>query len=805
MRRPQSKPAPEIPRVHPVPRKLQAEGLSPPLRALLALALIVCGLMASDRAWSASPTSPPAVFEPQVLMVRVNGVDAEEMLVALRDESGGYWLEAGDFQRLRLQLPGTRPHVQEGRSYFPLKAIEGISLDVDGARAQLNLSLPAAAFQGQQLHAESPEVVYPLAASTGLFLNYDVYADHARDAYNGSALVEMGLFSNYGVLMNSSVFRNYEGSGRHVRLDTAISRDFPSRLETLTLGDNFSDPASWGSALRFGGIRYARNFGIRPDLVTTPMLGVDGSAVVPSTVDVFVNNQQVMSQDVQAGPFTIDNLPPLTGAGNVNLVVRDAQGREVVLSQAFYSSALLLGAGLTQFSVAAGAIRENYALTSNDYGPTLASASIRRGLTNELTIEGHAEYLDGHAHAGGMQLAGLLGNVGIGTVTLAAGGDDDATGWMGGLGFERHGSRGSVGFAVYRASDGFRRAADPRLEQFRMRLRGIAQASWRFGALGTSMLAYARNEYQDGAGNQTFTLNHSAQLRYGSLNLSVSRTTGVSSVTQGFLTFSMMVGSRRSMEASAETLRGDTEDSSQLRASVTETAPVGAGHGWRVAASSDGDYNAWWLQRFDAAEVELQAASYAGTAGQSVTVRGGATLLGGMLRASRRIDSSFAVVDVGGIPGIPVFLENQLVAHTDDRGRALLPSLLAYDINRISIEPLDLPLNTEIDSRQMEIRPAYRSGVLARFPVERTAPGTFTLVREDGSPVPAGATVQLNGGTFNVALDGYTYVTTLAPASSGIVEWAGGRCTFKIDAPSEDDPLPDLGRILCTRLLDARR
>ncbi len=116
-------------------------------------------------------------------------------------------------------------------------------------------------------------------------------------------------------------------------------------------------------------MRFARNFGIRPDLVTTPLLTASGSAVVPSAVDVFVNNQRVYSQQVQPGPFTIDQLPAVTGAGDVNIVVRDALGREQVLTQSFYSSPVLLAAGLNQYSFAAGKIRENYALQDSTTVP----------------------------------------------------------------------------------------------------------------------------------------------------------------------------------------------------------------------------------------------------------------------------------------------------------------------------------------------------------------------------------------------------------------------------------------------------
>jgi outer membrane usher protein len=67
-----------------------------------------------------------------------------------------------------------------------------------------------------------------------------------------------------------------------------------------------------------------------------------GTATVPSTVDVFVNNQFVTSGQLPPGPFVIDRLPTVSGTGDVSVVVRDALGREQVVTQTFYSSTTLL-------------------------------------------------------------------------------------------------------------------------------------------------------------------------------------------------------------------------------------------------------------------------------------------------------------------------------------------------------------------------------------------------------------------------------------------------------------------------------
>jgi outer membrane usher protein len=94
---------------------------------------------------------------------------------------------------------------------------------------------------------------------------------------------------------------------------------------------------------------------------------INGSAAVPSTVDVFVNNIKAFSQPVEPGPYQIVNLPALAAGGNAQVVVTDASGRQVQSSMPFFAAPTLLAKSLTDFSVEAGFARRNYALLSDDY------------------------------------------------------------------------------------------------------------------------------------------------------------------------------------------------------------------------------------------------------------------------------------------------------------------------------------------------------------------------------------------------------------------------------------------------------
>jgi outer membrane usher protein len=506
----------------------------------------------------------------------------------------------------------------------------------------------------------------------------------------------------------------------------------------------------------------------------------------------------MLSRDVQPGPFVIDNLPVVTGAGDMRIVVRDATGREQILVQPFYSSPFLLARGLDQYSFSLGRVRENYTLRNFDYGPWTSSATFRRGITNAFTMEGHAEYLQHDAYGAGLQLVGRAGSIGIASLTAATGGNNSTHGWLGGVGFEHQGGRGSVSANMSYAGSGFRRAGELDLASTRQKFRGSMQLGFNLGRAGSATLAVAQQSSQDDSRLRSISYMHSLSLGgLGFMSLVVNRSVGVHSNTSGFLNYTQAWGGRRSVSAAAEGGAGTGAPRDDLRATVSQSTPVGTGSGWRVGATRTGNYDAWWQQRFAAADVELQVARNFGQYGQSVQARGGLSWMDGSVHAARAVDGSFAVVDVGGVPDIPVYLENHLVTRTDARGRAILPNLLSYQANRVSIEPEDLPLNTSIAARSMIVRPAYRSGVIAHFPVERVSPAVFRLQLRDGTMVPAGAEVKLNGGTFKVAMDGFTYVTTLDHGVGGVATWGGGRCVFRVDPPPMDDPQPDMGIILC--------
>jgi outer membrane usher protein len=99
---------------------------------------------------------------------------------------------------------------------------------------------------------------------------------------------------------------------------------------------------------------------------------------------------------VPEGAFELENIPVYTGSGVAQIVLRDAQGREVVTNRPCYASPELLKPGLFDYSIETGVARLNHGSESFGYDNKIAgSASLRYGVNDRLTAEAHAEGLMG--------------------------------------------------------------------------------------------------------------------------------------------------------------------------------------------------------------------------------------------------------------------------------------------------------------------------------------------------------------------------------------------------------------------------
>jgi outer membrane usher protein FimD/PapC len=91
--------------------------------------------------------------------------------------------------------------------------------------------------------------------------------------------------------------------------------------------------------------------------------------------------------------------------------------------------------------------------------------------------------------------------------------------------------------------------------------------------------------------------------------------------------------------------------------------------------------------------------------------------MGGHAFAARSIQDAFAVVSTAGLSGIPVKLENRVVGRTDARGLLLVTPLNAWQRNKLSIDPMDLPADLRVTEVDRIATPGDRAGVRVGFAI----------------------------------------------------------------------------------------
>ena len=762
--------------------------------APLALSLVAAAATPARAADAAAPSG----YVVAILVVTLNRQPQREPIVALRDARSAVFVAAADFAQWRLRIPDAEPLVHRGERYYPLAALPGLVAKVRESEQALVIEAPAALFPATPIDVGAAPAPLPRRSASGGFLNYNLLASHENGTTSTAASLELGVFGAWGVLTNTGTVGDGDSVPHWTRLESTWTYAMPSRIEAVRAGDAISRAGAWGHALRFGGVQLATDFATQPNLVLSPGEVVAGQAIVPSTVDVFVNNALVAQQPVRPGPFSITNIPPVTGAGNVTLVIRDELGRDQVITRPFYASQALLRPGLDDFSVETGWLRRNFGITSDDYGPWFASATFRRGLTSEATGEVRAEAEAGLANVGASGDV-LVGELGVLDASLAGGHSRLGSGARIGGGFERQ--TPGLSFALHGAwaSPRFRQLGDFE-STLTVDREVIASAGYGFGRSGTASLAYVDRHYRGQPAAAIASLGYSLGLdRWGYVAASLTRVRGDGGSTAVNLLWTMPFGTATSATLGVDRVRGSGADHDETSLSVQRNLPAGEGVGWRLRASDNGPRQAQvdWQGRY--ATLSAEVAEVQGRSGERVSLAGGVGAIADSVFLSRTLDDSFGLVRVRGYPDVRVYAQNQEIGRTDGGGSLVVPRLLAYQRNALRIEQADLPFDAEFDALIQEAVPYARNGVVIDFAVRPARGALVTFVQDNGEAVPPGARVRVEGSerSFAVASDGVAYLAGLAPRTRVAISWRDRSCTVEFDVPATGDPQPRLGPFVC--------
>lgn len=731
------------------------------------------------------------------LETTLNNQPQQTTVLALQDVNGQILLAEQDLQTWQLVLPATVTLDYQGERFYYLRDLD-IQAKIDLRHLTLDLQAPTNLFKTTALNGSKWQQK-TLSSSMGAFFNYDlsVAQNNSDEEIRSSGLFEIGTFNRWGS-GSANFFAQHNQMGdspEWIRLDTQWRKDNPQTMQTLSVGDTLSRGTGWSGGVRFGGFQWGTNYSTQPEFITLPMMSMAGEAALPSTVDLYVNDALRLQREVPPGPFTIDEIPVITGTGQTKLIVRDILGREQVITKDFYSSQKMLRKGLDEYSVELGAIRENYGRSSSDYGRMMATTTWRRGLNDRFTLEAHAQALSKQGLIG----VGTHSLLPFGGVLSLAAASSYANGQQGAfynLAFQHQGHIFSLGLDAQLASLNFMRLGMMENQPLPSNQSRI-YTSFRGPGSGTVNLSYTSQRYYDRKDIEFLTADYSVRLwDFGSLHLSALHFLDEPQTTlRASLSIPLSID-RTSLSLSASQTKEQSEGVMQIQRGL----PAGTGYGYnlRVGTGDNQQRQGSISYQGNYGTYQLEGSQMRDQIAVRTNIRGGVAMAGGALLPSRYIDSSFAVVRVPGFSDVRVYAENQQVARTNSNGDALIPGLRPYERNQISIEQSDLPLDAKIQGLNMEVYPYYRSAVMLNFPVTRTREAFFSLVQDNGIPLPVGAIVTNEKGEhFPVGVRGEVFLTDLNVMNSLKAQWQNQSCHFTLEVPENKDQMLEMGEVIC--------
>jgi outer membrane usher protein len=767
--------------------------------------------MSTSAVWAQArpdvPATSPSLDRILPLEVTVNGdksgtwpfVERQGMLYVSR--------EALDDWRIQLR-PGAQAITVRGVDYWPLAAVPGYAVKTNYANQSVDITFAAEAFTVTKLNTTAPERYKASPVLPSAFANYELTYSGAHDSVAGNtssvgALLEVGGSNDWGVLTSSFAGRNLTRSTTDpsgwLRLETTFTRHLPDQHYTLRVGDSGTRVGLWGRGAYFGGVQFGTNYSLTPGFLTQPVPIVGGVSSAPSTVELYVNGVLRQVSQVPAGPFAIDNTAALSGSGEARIVVRDILGREIVLTQPFFTSASLLAKGLADWGAEAGSLRRDLGQASSHYGPQFGSGTWRYGVTDLFTVEGRGEATRAMQSAGAGVIAGLPGEI-LGKAALATSRDDSAgrgRHWMAGA--EKHWVTTSLYFQYEGSSRSFRSLglSDTVLP---MRRQAVINATHTTASIGSLGFAIASLQPWGNPTTTSVSASYSMQLRGNStLSANISKALGASGGTSVGISLQIPLEGNRQFTATAQSHGGRTD----IYATASQTAGLDTQLGWRVLGGQlSGQAHAeggLYYQGRDGTlygDVSSTKTNTAVRAGAS----GGLVVADSRLFVTRRVEQSYALVEVKDQADVGVGLGTNMIAVTDPKGIALVPNLGPYVANQIRLNPQDLPLTADVESIEQIVVPAWRSGVKVNFPVRAGRAALVKINLEDGQPAPPGAVLRIENDKqeFWVARRGEAYVTGLQPGSRVELTWDGQHCPIEIVLPpAGKDDIARVGPVVC--------
>ncbi|KRI60777.1 fimbrial protein [Acinetobacter pittii] len=757
------------------------------------------------------------------LNISINSNASEDLVAVKQSKDGKLYIRSSALKTLRIKMDEDIPDNQ----WVCINDLNGIQFKYLENEQSLNLNVPSDMLTGYAVDLNGQQVTSPhllkMKPLNAAILNYSLYNTITNDENVFSGTAEgifnsaIGNFSS-GVLYNGSNENSYSHE-KWVRLESKWQYVDPEKIRIYTLGDFISNSPDWGSSVRLAGFQWSSAYSQRGDIVTSALPQFSGSAALPSTLDLYVNQQKIYSGLVPSGPFDIKQLPFISG-NEVTLVTTDATGQQSITKKPYYFSSKILAKGINEFSVDVGVPRYNYGLYSNDYDDaTFASGAIRYGYSNSLTLSGGAEAsTDGLSNLGTGFAKNILG-IGVINADIAASQYKDENGYFALLGLEGRISKNiSFNTSYRKVFDNYFDLA--RVSQVRYlkdnQINPESQNYLNYSALADEIFRAGINyNFYAGYGvylgyNQIKYSDNSYKLLSTNLSGSLDKNWGFYASAykdyENHKDYGIYFALRYTPSSKVNAITSVSSDSGSLRYrqeifGLSEPQIGSFGWGGYVERDQDANENngsVYASYRARAAYLTGRYNRFGDNDQVALSATGSLVAAAGRIFAANEIGEGYAVVTNAG-PQSQIINGGVNLGETDKSGRFLIPSLMPYQVNHIYLDPSYLPLNWNVKSTDQKTVVGYRQGTLVDFGAHQVISGLVKLVDQNNSPLMPGYTVRINGQQNGmVGYDGEVFIPNLLKQNKLEVDLLDhGSCQVDFTYNSNQYSTKKLGPYVC--------
>ena len=718
------------------------------------------------------------------------------------------FVQSDDLKKLGFILNDTTSTDLNFAEQIALSSLPGLVVNYNVSTQQLLLSAPLSllSLSTTKIWAGFSQKNPEATASPGVLLNYDLYFNKDNNGRLASAATEFRVFGFAGaVFSHTSAFRsqdiNNQGwASESVALDTFAEWSFPEKTTRLIIGDSISGGLSWSRPLRLGGIQLSRNFNLQPYRSTAPITAFIGEATLPSSVELYIDGIRRYQSNVPTGPFELNTVLGITGAGQAQIITTDILGRSTTVDIPFYNTPQLLAKGLSDWTVNLGFVHENYGTRSFSYDNQLAiTGSVRYGVSNNLTMEAHAES-GGDLTNGGLGFMWQHSSAGVFSLSHSRSNENEESGhqttwrynWINDhFNFSANSQRTFENYLDIASKYG---SLPPRASE--QVLAGVHTPSFGNIGINATRLDYANSDEQPLTYGGVFWSNSFSDGVY--LSFSYNQNFDDSEDRNIQFSFSINTDLDHHFNSTAQTVGDQNNYQVSLQRAMSDD-----NYGWRLQRSKNDNNNNMLAEghwQGDYGRVSAGVARRDHDNFGYAQADGSLVWMNSQSFASRRIYDGFAVVSTNGIANIPVKLENRIIGHTNENGSLLVTRLNAWQRNKISIDPLDLPPNTKVTIIDKIVTPTDRAGTFVAFSADIVRAAIVLLIDNQGKPLSPASEVQLINGYDNITFigfDGQVYLENLQDHNQLRVNTPNGLCYAEFDFPKNKDPSNYIGPIKC--------